>query len=141
MSEPLVSSQDALEQLRRSDQRWDAAIRAFDPYPARLRALAQAAEFRSRALTMAHLANITQKPRAGASNLQSLAHELSAASNRPGPKAAWRRFDQAVTDLGAALEGGSITALAQAFESLSTITSELAETCEAELSHESAKAS
>lgn len=130
MSEPLVSTQDALEQLRKADQRWNAAIRAFDPYPVRLRTLADAAKARSRALTLADLANITQKPRAGASNLRILAHDLGATSDRPGPKSLWQRFDRAVKDLGVALEGGSITAVAQAFDQLSTVTNELADACE-----------
>ena len=65
MSEPMVSPQSALEQLKRADVRWEAAVRAFDDFATRLRALADAAEFRSRALMLAHLANITGKPRQG----------------------------------------------------------------------------
>lgn len=131
MSEPLVATQDALDQLRRADQRWDAAIRAFDSYPARLRTLAEAAKLRSRALTLAELANITQKPRPGASNLRTLAHELSDAGNRPGPKRLWKRFDQAVNELGQTLEtADSITATAAAFNTLSQIADQLADACE-----------
>ena len=76
MSEAVVSTQSAVEQLRKADQRWNEAIRAFDDYPTRLRNLAQAADLRSRALTLAHLANITGKPRPGAGGLRGLAFEL-----------------------------------------------------------------
>ncbi len=132
MSEAIVPTQDAIEQLRKADQRWNAAVQAFDPYPKRLRTLAEAAKARSRALTLADLANITQKPRAGASNLRALAYELSGPSGRPGPETVWKRFDRAVKDLGVALEGGSITAIAQAFDQLSIIANELADACGAE---------
>ena len=41
LSEPLVSTQTANEQLRRADaQRWAAAVRGLQPYAARLRELA-----------------------------------------------------------------------------------------------------
>jgi hypothetical protein len=132
MSEPMVSTQSAIEQLRRADQRWEAAIRAFDDYPTRLRALADAADLRSRALTLAHLANITGKARPGAGSLRSLAFELSAASNRPGPGALWRRFDQTVREIGQTLESGEIQLTAQAFSALSTIARDLADACQAE---------
>ena len=51
MSEPLVSTQAAIEQLRRADERWGAAVRGLKPYAERLRELAEAAEHESRALT------------------------------------------------------------------------------------------
>jgi hypothetical protein len=126
MSEPLVSRQTAIDQLRKSDERWGAAVRAFDVYPVRLRALADAASNHSRALTLADLANVRWTPRPGASNLR-LAYELEPASDRPGPKATWRRFDQAVKEIGRALEGDSIIALGAAFAKLGEIATELAD--------------
>jgi hypothetical protein len=132
LSDALVSKQDALEQLRKSDERWASALRGFDAYPVRLRTLADAARSRSRALMLAELANITWSPRPGASNLR-LAYELEKASGRPGPNAMWARFDRAVKAMGLALEGDSITAVAQAFAELSTIASELSDACEGEL--------
>jgi hypothetical protein len=128
MSEAVVSTQAAVEQLRKADQRWTEAIRAFDDYPTRLRNLAEAADLRSRALTLAHLANITGKPRPGARGLRALAFELSSASDRPGPKAAWQRFDRAVKEIGAALEEGDIPRTAAAFSALVPIANELADT-------------
>lgn len=128
MSEAIVPPQQAVAQLRKADERWEEALRAFDDYPTRLRALADAADLRSRALTLAHLANITLKPRPNADKAQ-LAFELSAASDRPGPKAAWQRFDQTVKELGQALKRGDIQGSADAFDTLSKIAQELAETC------------
>ena len=132
MTEPeaLVSAHDALEQLRKSDQRWNSAVHGFDSYPARLRTLAEAALMRSRALAYADLANITGRPRPGARGLRSLAHGLSENSDRPGPKAAWKRFDRIVKDLGMALEDGSFTEMARVFGELSRVATELADACE-----------
>ena len=130
--EALVPAHDALEQLRRADQRWNAAVHAFDSYPVRLRTLAEAAKLRSRALTLADLANITGKPRPGARDLRVLAYELSNATGRPGPKKTWQRFDQLVKDLGAALEDGRFTELAPVFAELATVANELADAYERE---------
>ncbi len=126
--EPLVSAHTALEQIRKADQRWEAAIGAFDDYPTRLRTLADAARNRSRALMLGELANIKQNPRPGASSIRALAPELAPTSSRPGPKALWQRFDQAVKQIGVALEQGEIVVIAQAFNDLSTIAGELADT-------------
>ena len=127
--EPLVAAHTALEQIRKADQRWEAAIRAFDDYQTRLRTLADAARNRSRALMLGELANIKQNPRPGASSIRALAPELAPTSTRPGPKALWQRFDQAVKQIGVALEHGEIVVIAQAFADLSTIAGELAEAC------------
>jgi hypothetical protein len=128
VSEAIVPPHQAVEQLRKADERWEAALRAFDDYPTRLRTLADAADLRSRALTLAHLANITLKPRPNADKAQ-LAFELSAASNRPGPKAVWQRFDQVVKDMGQALGQGDIQRTASLFDALSKIAHELADAC------------
>ena len=129
MSKALVSSQVAIEQLRLADEQWGAAVRAFDAYPARLRTLADAAEYESRALTLADLANVEWDPRPEAANLR-LAYELEEESGRPGPAALWGRFDESVAGLGAALAGDSIKTIAAAFAQLSAISSELATACE-----------
>ena len=50
MTEPLISTQTANDQLRRADERWAAAVRGLKPYAERLRELADAAEHESRAL-------------------------------------------------------------------------------------------
>jgi hypothetical protein len=129
LKEPLVSRQAAIEHLRRSDQRWAAAVQAFNPFSIRLRNLAEAAEDHSRVLTLAELANVEWNPRPGASNLR-LAYELEEESGRPGPRPLWSKFDKAVKQLGLALEGDSMKALAEAFSELSTIASQLADASE-----------
>ena len=129
MSEPLVPTQTAIEQLRRADERWTAAVRGLDAYPTRLRTLAEAAEHESRALTLADLANVKWNPRPGARKLR-LAYEVEKESGRRGPRALWAEFDRAVKQLGLALEGESIKAIAEAFAQLATITGKLADACE-----------
>jgi hypothetical protein len=125
----LISSNVALEQLGKADERWGAAVRAFDRYPARLRTLAQAAEHESRALTLADLANVTWKARRGASKLR-LAYELDEQSARPGTRVQWAQFDKAIAGLGLALEGESITALAAAFAQVAAAASGVADAIE-----------
>jgi hypothetical protein len=126
MTEPLVSTQTANEQLRRADERWAAAVRGLSPYAERLRELADAAEHESRALLLSDLANVKWNPRPGARNIR-LAYEVEEASGRPGPRDLWAKFDRAVKQLGIALEGESIRAIADAFSQLSAITRELAD--------------
>ncbi len=125
MSEQLVSTQTALEQLRRADERWRAAMRGLEDYSRRLRELADAAEHESRALTLSHLANVKWRPMAGASQLRR-PFELERESERPGPTALWTRFDRLWKQLGAAIEADSITNLAAAFQEVSTVAGELA---------------
>jgi hypothetical protein len=130
MSEALVPQQSAVAEMRKADQQWEAAIRGFENYPTRLRALAEAADLRSRTLMLAHLANIAGKPRPGAGQLgkvRALAPELSPKSDRSGPAALWRRFDQAVADIGAGLEAGDFPRTAAAFSALSSVAAELAD--------------
>lgn len=126
MSEPLVSTQAAIEQLRRADERWGAAVRGLKPYAERLRELADAAEHESRALLLSDLANVKWNPRPGARNIR-LAYEVEEESGRPGPRPLWARFDRAVKQLGVALEGERIRAIADAFSQLSAIARELAD--------------
>ena len=131
MTRALVPPDQAIDQMREADVRWKAALGGLASYPARLRTLAEAAEEQSRALTLADLANVTWKPRPGARNLR-FPYEVQSASGRPGPARTWRRFDEAVTQLGLALEGDSMKRLAQAFEQIATIALELAETLESD---------
>lgn len=131
MTRALLPPGQAIDQLREADVRWKAALAGLASYPARLRALAEAAEEESRALTLAHLANVRWKPRPGASKLR-FPYEVQPASGRPGPPATWSQFDDAVKELGLALEGDSMKALGEAFEHLAAIASELAEALENE---------
>ena len=127
MSEQLVSKQTAMEQWRRADERWAAAVRGLKPYAERLRELADAAEHESRALLLSELANVKWNPRPGARNIR-LAYEVEKESGRPGPRELWAKFDRAVKQLGIALEGESIRAIADVFSQLSAHTRQIADT-------------
>jgi Helix-turn-helix domain len=128
--EAVTSPRAALEQLAKSDQSWAQAIHGFQEYPARLRALAAAADMRSRTLMLAHLAGLTTNPRPGASNLPGIAPLLNPGRRRPGPPRLWKRFDEAVKVLLVALEDGQLPKLSAAFADLAPIATELAEACE-----------
>jgi hypothetical protein len=130
VTEPLISKQTAIEQLRKADERWGAAVRGLKPYAERLRELAAAAEHESRALLLSDLANVKWNPRPGARNIR-LAYEVEEESGRPGPKPLWAKFDRAVKELGIALEGESIRVIADAFSQLSAITAKLGDAIEA----------
>lgn len=130
MTRALVPAQVAIDQMREADGRWAAALRGLDSYPQRLRALADAAEEQSRALTLADLANVKWKPRPGARKLR-FPYEVQPARSRPGPAPTWGRFDRAVKQLGLALEGDSIKSIAEAFAQISTLAGELADSLEA----------
>jgi hypothetical protein len=127
----LVPPAQAIDQMREADVRWKAALGGLASYPARLRTLAEAAEEQSRALTLAHLANVEWKSRPGASNLR-FPYEVQASSGRPGPAKTWGQFDDAVKQLGLALEGDSMKQLSAAFERLAAIATELAVSLQAE---------
>jgi hypothetical protein len=135
-----ISAKRAFDQIVETDKNWASAVRAFDDYPTRLRTLADAADQRSRALMLAHLAKITGKPRPNAS-VATLASGLDPTSKRPGPPAMWRRFDQAIQDIGLALEDGNLPGLANAFSQFVPIANELADACELELTPKRSKAS
>jgi excisionase family DNA binding protein len=124
VSRALLPPGQAVDRVREADVGWKAALGGLASYPARLRALAEAAEEQSRALMLAHLANVQWKPRPGASKL-TFPYEVRSGSARPGPPATWRRFDGAVKQLGLALEGDSMKQLAEAFERLASVAGEL----------------
>ena len=130
MTRALLPPQQAIDQMREADVRWKAALGGLANYPARLRTLAEAAEEQSRALMLAHLANVEWKPRPGASNLR-FPYEVQPSSGRPGPPKTWREFDDAVKQLGLALEGESMKDIAQAFERIAALAGQLADSVEA----------
>lgn len=117
--------------MREADVVWKAALAGLAGYPSRLRTLSEAAEEQSRALTLADLANVTWKPRPGGRNLR-FPWEVQSASGRPGPAKTWKQFDEAVAQLGLALEGDSMKRLAQAFEQIAAIAGELADALDAD---------
>ena len=126
----------ALEQVQLADERWGEALEASAEAPPdegfarRVRAIANAAEQEAAALRHADQLGLAHRPHPGARNMQ-LSHELRpAARSRRGPAELWQRFDAAVTDLGEALEGVALSAIARAFGDLSDVARELADDIE-----------
>jgi hypothetical protein len=122
----------ALEQVQLADERWGEALETSAEAPPdegfarRVRAIANAAEQEAAALRHADQLGLAHRPHPGARNMQ-LSHELRpGARSRRGPADLWERFDAAVTDLGEALEGVALSAIARAFGELSDVARELA---------------
>jgi hypothetical protein len=122
----------ALEQVQLADQRWGDALEASVEAPPdygfaqRVRAIANAAEQEAAALRHADMLGLAHRPHPGARNMQ-LSHELRpGARSRPGPPDTWERFDATVAELGEALEGVALSAIARAFGELSDVARELA---------------
>ena len=116
--------------VRRADSRWQAAVHGFDPYPDRLRRLAEAAEGERKALLFADLCNVKWKPQPGARGLR-LAAELDP-GNRIGPETLWSKFDDALERLGVGLEGNGFAQLAEVFADMSAAANGLADAIEHE---------
>ena len=126
----------ALEQVQLADQRWGDALEASveappdDGFAQRIRAIANAAEQEAAALRHADTLGLAHRPHAGARNMQ-LSHELRpGAPSRRGPLELWDRFDTVVAELGEALEGVALSAIARAFGELSNVARELADAIE-----------
>jgi hypothetical protein len=122
----------AVEQVQLADVRWGEALEASVEAPPdlafgqRVRAIAKAAEQEAAALRHADLVGLAFRPHPGARNMQ-LSHELRpGARSRRGPPELWERFDAAVAELGDALEGVALSAVARAFGDLSDAAFELA---------------
>jgi hypothetical protein len=122
----------ALEQVQLADQRWGEALDASAEAPPdegfarRVRAIANAAEQEAAALRHADQLGLAHQPHPGARNMQ-LSHELRpGAASRRGPIELWKRFDATVADLGDALEGVALSAIARAFGELSDVARQLA---------------
>jgi hypothetical protein len=59
-------------------------------------------------------------------------YELRSGTGRRGPEHLWRRFDQAITRLGTMAAGQDMLEVARAYEELSEVAGELAETVKTE---------
>lgn len=122
----------AVEQVQLADERWSQALEESEDAPPdlgfaqRVRKIANAAEQEAAALRFADQFGIAYRPRPGARNMQ-LSHELRpGARSRRGPAELWEHFDRAVAELGEALEGVALSAIARAFAELSEVARELA---------------
>lgn len=124
--EPVVSRQTVREAAKPAEMLWEASVRAFDPYPDRLRTLAEAAGGQARVIQLAELADMPWRPREGAREI-SLADGLEETGGRHGPPNLWEEFDRRLRTLGVAMEGDNIRAVWTAFEGLRDITNEIAE--------------
>jgi hypothetical protein len=127
----VIPPHQAIETMREADVRWNAALAGVASFPDRLRTLSEAADEESRAMTLAHLANVDWKPRPGARRL-AFPEEVRPGSDRPGPPKTWAEFDAAVEQFGLALEGDSMKKIANAFERISEVAAELADALEAD---------
>ena len=126
----------AIEQVQLADRHWSDALEASVEAPPdlefaqRVRAIAKAAEQEAAALRLADALGLALRPHPGARNMQ-LSYELRpGAPSRRGPPELWARFDRAVAELGEALEGVALSAIARAFGELSEILRELADEIE-----------
>jgi hypothetical protein len=125
-------SELAFEQLRLADGRWESALRASslappDPgFAGRIRAIASAAEQEAAAFRTADAAGLAWPPLPAAREMN-LSYELRRGGTRPGPVEPWERFDAAVGELGVALEGVALSAIARAFTNLADIAHTLAD--------------
>ena len=124
--EPVVSRQTVRDAAKPAEMLWEASVRAFDPYPDRLRTLAEAAGGQARVIQLAELADMPWRPREGAREI-SLADGLEEAGGRQGPPELWDEFDRRLRALGVAMEGDNIRAVWTAFEGLRDITIEIAD--------------
>lgn len=120
-----------VKQMMTAGESWEAALdaHALAPpdagFPARLRALSNAAAEQASAFELAAEGGLGWRPRTIEGDF-SLAPELTPGMTRPGPEELWRAFDQSVAVLADALAGSSPTQLATAFSQLADSSAVLA---------------
>jgi hypothetical protein len=120
-----------VEQMMSAGESWESALdaHALAPpdarFPARLRALSQAAGEQADAFELAADGGLGWRARTIEGEF-ALAPELTPGMTRPGPPELWERFDGATAGLAAALAGTSPAALAAAFRELSEVAGLLA---------------
>jgi excisionase family DNA binding protein len=96
----------------------------------RIRHIAQAAASRAAAIRECMEApSFVWKPFPDSTGM-TLSYELRPGGTRPGPKAAWDRFDRVVTRLGTAMEGDSASAVASALRDLASAMTDVADAIE-----------
>jgi hypothetical protein len=123
--------------VRQAGEQWADAMRAHklappDPgFASRIRSLSDAAAREQVAWEHAHSAGLMWRPVPGAESAQP-PYELRPGTGRRGPEALWTRFDDAVTNLNAAITGSSAAAVADAFGDLSEAATTLADAIERE---------
>jgi hypothetical protein len=114
--------------------RWGEALEAHRLAPpdaqfsARLSALADAARAEAEACREAEAAGFEWPPHRASSSKPP--YELQQGSGRRGPRELWARFDGAVAELNRAATGTDLLEVANAYEQLGVIASELAQAVE-----------
>ncbi len=120
-----------VERMKGAGRDWESALdaHALAPpdagFPARLRALGEAASEQADAFELAAEGGLGWRPRTIEGDFV-LAPELAPGMNRPGSEESWNRFDYAVDGLAAALAGSSPANLVAAFAELSGASGALA---------------
>jgi hypothetical protein len=123
--------------VRHASEGWAGAMRAHRlappdaGFPARLVALAEAADIEQIAWEHAHSAGLQWRPVVGAENAQP-PYELRSGTGRRGPERLWTQFDAAVASLNRAIAGTDGAAVADAFGDTAQAARRLAEAVAAE---------
>ncbi len=112
---PLASKEQVRAHVRAADEHWEAAIRSFDPYDARMRDLAIAAHEQARVLRFTELANGRWRAREDG---LSLGRQLMPGPHRPGARTLWAEFDDCQEQLDAAARTDEIRQVSDAYEKL-----------------------
>src|SRR6201994_1435957 len=126
-----MNEDDALARLDSAQRSWTDALDAHwsappaPGYDERLLPLANAAEAQSRAFGSADREGLPWRRLPIASSSLQPPPELRPDFNRTGPPGLWAQFDEAVRELGVALEGVSSVRIAQVFDKLSEALREL----------------
>jgi hypothetical protein len=129
----------AIDQHELADSRWRAALELSAEAPpdlnlaSRVRAIADAAEQQAAAFRHSDALSLGWRAQSSAGG-QYLSYELRAGAawrRERGSPELWERFDAAVEQLWAALEGVALSAIARAFAAVSDVTRQLADEIEA----------
>ena len=126
-----MTADDAITRLDSAQKSWTDALEAHwsappaPGYDERLLQLANAAEEQASAFRFADREGLAWRPLPNASTSLQPPPELRPDFNRTGPPELWARFDDAVRELGLALEGVSSVRIAQVFDKLSDSLREL----------------
>jgi hypothetical protein len=125
-----------LDEFKRGLDGWRQALEAHRLAPpdsgfsSRLAGLADAASQQAKTCRKADEAGYDWTPTRAAESKPP--YELQPGSGRRGPEELWRRFDAAVADLSRIATGRDMPAVADAYDELSEVASELAQAVERE---------
>ena len=128
-SEPRITKQELRDPARRADLLWDERAAAFDPFPVRVRALAEAADEVAHVVGLAELAGVPWRPRPeGQFGVEGLIPDAV----REGPSELWHEFDHRVEVAERAAAATSTADVQMAFEALREILTAIADTLDAD---------